>query len=98
MSAFKKSMHSTETIACEAPCSTMDISYGVLFSDGTRTDGKSSIRFYLKSNVEFKQTIYDYTLLSLLADIGGYTGILLGVSVANVSTIFEKIRQYVINV
>ena len=42
-----------------------------------------------------QETIYDYTFLSLLAEIGGYTGLLLGASVANLTVIIEKIKRYI---
>ena len=35
--------------------------------------------------------VYDYTILSLLAEIGGYTGLLLGVSVLNLNNVVNKI-------
>ena len=62
--------------------------------DAIRNDEKSFLRIYFKSNIKFQQTIYDYTLLSLLAEIGGYTGLLLGISVANITTVIEKMFQW----
>ena len=76
------------------PCASMEVNFGVLFSDKDRSDGKAFIKIYLKSSVKFQQTIYDYTLLSLLAEIGGYTGLLLGVSLADITIVFEKSKQY----
>ena len=72
----------------------MDIFFGILFDDGVRKDGKSFLKIYLKSNIKFQQTIYDYTLLTLLAEIGGYTGLLLGISVSNITTLLEKMFQW----
>ena len=70
------------------------IFFGVLFDDGIRNDGKSFLKIYLKSNVKFQQTVYDYTFLSLLAEIGGYTGLLLGMSVSNITTALERMCQW----
>ena len=72
----------------------MNIFFGVLFDDAIRNDEKSFLRIYFMSNIKFQQTIYDYTLLSLLAEIGGYTGLLLGISVANITTVIEKMFQW----
>ena len=94
MLAFKKSFSNATTGKCMSPCESMKIFFGLLFDDGLRNDGKSFLRIYLKSNIEFKQTIYDYTLLSLLAEIGGYTGLLLGISVANITTVLEMMFQW----
>ena len=94
MSIFKKSASNTTTGPCMSPCSSMDIFIGVLFDDGIRNDGKSFLKIYLKSNVKFQQTVYDYTFLSLLAEIGGYTGLLLGMSVSNITTALERMCQW----
>ena len=94
MSAFKKSASNTTTGPCMSPCASMDIFFGILFDDGIRKDGKSFLKIYLKSNIKFQQTIYDYTLLTLLAEIGGYTGLLLGISVANITTLLERMFQW----
>ena len=94
MSLFEKSASNTTQGACMIPCASMEVNFGVLFSDKDRNDGKSFIKIYLKSSVKFQQTIYDYTLLSLLAEIGGYTGLLLGVSLADITIVFEKSKQY----
>ena len=94
MLRFKKSASNTTTGPCMSPCTSMDIFFGVLFGDGIRDDGKSYLQIYLKTNIKFQQTIYDYTLLSLLAEIGGYTGLLLGISVANITTVIEKMFQW----
>ena len=93
MIALEKSL--TTTGPCMSPCTSMDIDFGVLFDDAIRNDDKKSfLRIYFKSNIKFQQTIYDYTLLSLLAEIGGYTGLLLGISVANITTVLEKMFQW----
>ena len=94
MIRFKKSASNTTTGPCMSPCISMDIFFGVLFDDGIRDDGKSYLQIYLKTNIKFQQTIYDYTLLSLLAEIGGYTGLLLGMSVANITTVLERMCQW----
>ena len=70
------------------------MNFGVLFSDNDRNDEKSYMKIYLKSSVKFQQTIYDYTLLSLLAEVGGYMGLLLGVSLADITILFKRSKQY----
>ena len=46
---------------------------------------------YMKSTVKFKKIVYDYTVLSMLAEIGGYTGLLLGVSVVNLTSLIDRL-------
>ncbi len=50
-----------------------------------------SFQLYVKSTVKMKKTVLDYTWVSMLAEIGGYTGLLLGVSVVNVTRYVDKI-------
>ena len=70
----------------------MEVTLGLLFNDKF-ADSMSYIRFYLKSKVQVQQAILDYTWLSLLADLGGYLGILLGSSVADLT----RVVHYVFN-
>ena len=39
------------------PCASMEVHFGVLFSDNDRNDDKSYMKIYLKSSVKFQQTI-----------------------------------------
>ena len=94
MFVFEKSFINSTTRTCMSPCVSMDIIFGVLFDDGIRKDGKSFLRIYLKSNVKFQQTIYDYTLLSLFAEIGGYSGLFLGISIAKFTTVLEMMFEW----
>ena len=80
-----------QRINCSMPCATMDVKFGVLFNDDKRSDGKSFIRIYMKSYINVQKYVQDFTFLSLLAEIGGYTGLLLGVSMANLTIIVDKI-------
>ena len=45
---------------------------------------------YLKTTARSKKTVLDYTWLSMVAEIGGYTGLLLGVSVVNFTYLVDK--------
>jgi len=52
-----------------------------------------SLQVYVKSTVRMKRTVLDYTWVTMLAEIGGYTGLLLGVSVVNVTSYVERLMQ-----
>jgi hypothetical protein len=43
-----------------------------------------------------KKTVYDYTFLSLIAEIGGYTGLLLGVSCVNLTSLIDRFAMRMI--
>ena len=57
----------------------------------TNKDGMAFIRMYTKSTVRIKKTVPDYTWLSMLAEIGGYTGLLLGISVVNLTGVIDRL-------
>ena len=44
--------------------------------NGTGDSSRAYIKMYMKSTVKFKKIVYDYTILSMLAEIGRYTGLL----------------------
>ena len=71
------------------PCSRMDIFLGIPFySTETRPykgfgyNDTAFILLYFKSSIKVKSTIWDYDLIRLVAEIGGYTGLLVGFPIA----------------
>ena len=65
---------------CGTPCEGMDVYLGLPFISKTEQNW-GHIKIYLKSTVKIKRTVLDYTFLSLVAEVGGYVGLLLGISV-----------------
>ena len=59
--------------------------------DGNGPDNEAYIKLYTKSTAKVKKMVYDYTVLSLIAEIGGYTGLLLGVSVLNLTSVVNSV-------
>ena len=59
--------------------------------DGKGPDNEAYIKLYTKSTAKVKKMVYDYTVLSLIAEIGGYTGLLLGVSVLNLTSLVNSV-------
>ena len=55
------------------------------------------IKMYIKSTIKVKKTVLDYTWISMVAEIGGYTGLLLGVSVVNITYYLDKILVKFLN-
>ena len=70
----------------------MQIFYGFMIED-TRNDDKGSLKVYFKSTVKIKQTVLDYSLVSFLAEIGGYTGLFMGVAVLDINSILDLIQH-----
>ena len=61
--------------------------------EGTTAGDVAYAKMYLKSTIRSKKTVLDYTWFSMVAEIGGYTGLLLGVSVNNIASLVDKIRM-----
>ena len=80
---------------CQSPCSSMVAHFGMLFDDGMYSKSTTYLKLHVKSYKDVKEIVKDYTFLSLLAEIGGYTGLLLGVSVSHITTLCEKIRPFI---
>ena len=73
----------------QMPCATMDIFLGLPFiTNGSQHE--AYIKIYLKTSVKVKNTVLDYEFLSLIGEIGGYTGLLLGISLVDISIRFNR--------
>ena len=65
-------------MVCQPPCSWMDVKLGWPDrSDYTRRDA-SYLRMYFTTRVKAKNTAEDYPISSLVSDIGGYVGLMVG--------------------
>ena len=77
------------------PCSRMDVFLGMpaITNDsalpggsvpyqGYGSDITSFILLYFKTNIKVKTVVWDYDILTLVAEIGGYTGLLVGFPIA----------------
>ena len=63
------------------------------FSLFQRTDSKGAITLYFQLQVVMSKQEYFYSGLSLLAEIGGYLGLLLGVSFLNLASWAAELIQ-----
>ena len=62
-----------------------------------RKDSKGSINLYFEKRVVMSKEHYFYSGLSLLAEIGGYLGLLLGISFLNFASWVAIVVQSKIN-
>ena len=85
-----------ENRVCENPCSTIQTYFGLFFKDATYDGDKAYLKIYLQSMTTIKLTVMDYDGVAMVADIGGYTGLLLGMSAIHLSRfIFKSILKVV---
>ena len=77
-----------KTSVCKVPCKTYSIRV-MKKSSHERFDGKSEMKLILKDDVLLSEEQFLYSPLSLIAEVGGYVGLFLGVSVKQFSTLME---------
>ena len=85
---------SGQSTLCQSPCGGMDIYLGLPFistNDWPQSQTWAFIKIYLKSTVKIKSEVLDYSPLQLLAEVGGYVGLLLGISAVNVVIIINSV-------
>ncbi len=47
------------------------------------------LKVYMKSTTKVKRSVLDYSWVSMVADIGGYVGLLLGISLVHVNSVID---------
>ena len=83
-----------EGVICPRPCSTMEFSFGsanIKENTNNKKIGYGIIHVYIFPTVKVNKIVLDYTSLSMLAEIGGYTGLFLGISLMNLAPWLEKL-------
>lgn len=78
----------TEPKNCQTPCASMDINMPP-YSIGTENPSESFVRIYLKGIIKVQTSYWSYPIISLLAEVGGYVGLLLGISLMEINKVFH---------
>ena len=74
------------------PCATMPVIFAGQANSAKNNDDKEGyIKYDFKRKVNVQSSQLIYTQLSLLAELGGYMGLLLGVSLLDISSIFNSL-------
>ena len=87
---FKGALNIAMSYYCPTECTTMGINFGIPIRS-TLDIGKNEayMKLYFKNLVNVRTSIYSYSISSLIADIGGYLGLLLGFSVLDLTHLFK---------
>ena len=89
---YKEIQKSYHHMPKHRPCMGMDVEVlGLPIIDHNQQDSEAFVRLYLKSYVKVKTMIFHYDLSSLAADLGGYIGTLLGISMVNLALKFSNL-------
>ena len=87
--------HNSLDEICPLDCSSMAIIFTV--SDVDQNDGnlnEAYAKIYFKNHIKVSKSIVGYTEISLMAELGGYIGVLLGISLMDISSIVNFIIDY----
>ena len=86
-----------ENKLCKNPCNTVQPYFGLFFQDPKyKETDKAYLKIYLQSMTTIRVTVMDYDGIAMIADIGGYTGLLLGMSAIHLSRfVFKSILKLI---
>ena len=62
----------------------------VAFEEDRNRHNKTFAHFKIFPTTQIQKSIYSYNFISMIAEIGGYTGLLLGISVLDISRILNN--------
>ena len=81
-------------IICRSPCTSMKVQ--VTLQDKTQNDANfGSVRFRFRMKVAITREIYNKTFLMVLAEIGSYLGMTIGVSLLDLTWIGSILKDIV---
>ena len=80
---------------CPMPCEKMKVNFAGHDSiDHNGIENEAYVKFYIKDQIQVKKSHLSYSEVSLLAEVGGYVGLLLGVSLMDIASVFEKVFTF----
>ena len=74
----------------DVPCARYDIDLGYPDVSNGHDNMTAFIKFYLKTDIKVKSTVIYYDSTTLAAEIGGYVGMFLGVSMVDLAILFNS--------
>ena len=79
---------------CSSACNTMDFTFGYPSIYKTKSNNDTSfVTLYFGKSITVRESHLAYSGSSLFAEIGGYTGLLLGFSLFDFAKFFEFISE-----
>ena len=88
---FFKLFKKVKMAFCPTPCKTMNIFYGIPVESQNDVEDEAYIKLYFKQQISSRKSTLSYDTDSVIADIGGYLGLLLGFSILDITMIIEKL-------
>ena len=73
---------------CKLPCASMEVTFPTITKDEGAPD-EAYVVFYFPILVKVQTAYWSYTIISLLAEVGGSLGLLLGTSLLDVTKVID---------
>ena len=74
----------------DEPCAGFDIFLGLPFFADNDNANEAYIKLYIKSKIKVKSVVFYYDFTTLVAEVGGYIGLLLGISLVDLTILCNK--------
>ena len=89
--SFLGTLNIALSVYCPLPCTTMGINFGIpIVSTIDINPDQAYLKLYFKNQINVRRSVSSYSISSLVADIGGYLGLLLGFSLLDLSMIIKN--------
>ena len=73
---------------CQMPCASMEVTFPSITEDVGSPD-EAYVKLYLLTVVKVQTSYWSYSIISLLAEVGGYLGLLLGMSLLDITKVID---------
>jgi len=73
---------------CQMPCASMEVTFPAI-ADGITSPDEAYVKLYPLSVVKVQTSYWSYSIISLLAEVGGYLGLLLGMSLLDITKVID---------
>ena len=80
---------------CNKPCSYVTLRASTVWEREKRYKTQVKMRIYFNENIKVTKAYHIYSGLSLIAEIGGYVGLFLGVSINQITNLFDVFIQHI---
>ena len=83
---------------CIKPCASMGVYFGVpIWAPNGYDENLAYAKLYFKTEINVRRSQLAYTTISLFGELGGYVGLLLGISFMDITTLIERMIMYFSN-
>ena len=78
---------------CQNPCSTLTLDFGLPVTSSSGEGERRWLKLYFKGTLKVRKTTLAYDETTLVAEVGGYLGLCLGVSLLDLTVFVKWIRR-----